>query len=140
MACGWKRLPLRRERGWPRWFLVAAVAAGCAAGGTGEIAAGGTAKVTVPAGREFVVSRDSSPSTGYKWRLAAPLDARVIELVRDEYQPGPESRLGAPGVQLWTFKAVGPGTATLILEYARPWETGVAPARRDEVTVTVESR
>lgn len=138
MTC---RVNVLRGRLTPVWqavLLSAALVAGCAAKGTTGIAASGTGTVTVPAGREFVVSRDANPTTGYQWRLGAPLDEQVVTLVRDEYQPAPSTRPGAPGVQLWTFKAVGAGTTTLIFEYVRPWETGVAPARRDTVTVRVE--
>ena len=125
---------------WQRLALMAVVVAGCAAQGTSGIAASGTGTITVPAGREFVISRDANPTTGYQWRLGTPPDAQVVTLVRDEYQPAPDPRPGAPGVQVWTFKAVGAGTTTLVFEYARPWETGVEPARRDTVTVRGEGQ
>jgi len=125
---------------WWRLAFVAVVAAGCAAKGTAGIAASAARTVTVPAGREFVITRDANPSTGYQWRLGAPVDERIVTLLHAEYQPAREPRPGAPGAQVWTFKAVGAGTTTLVFEYVRPWETGVAPARRDEVTVTVEGR
>lgn len=129
---------------WPQAPLAACIAAavaGCVlATGRGDVAPGATGTVTVAQGREFMITRDANPGTGYRWQLAAPPDERVVTLVRSEFTPGAPDRAGAPGVQVWTFRAVAPGETTLVFEYVRPWETGVPPARRDEVTVRVEQR
>jgi len=38
----------------------------------------------------------------------------------------PENKglVGAPGEEVWTFKALKKGTSTIALEYSRPWEGG----------------
>ena len=129
--------PRCRPSRWAPLLLVLGLA-GCASRGVAGIASGQTGTMSVPVGREFMITRDANPSTGYTWRLATPPDPAVLTLVRSEYAPSVQPRPGAPGAQVWTFKTVAPGKVTLVFEYVRPWETDVAPARRDEVTVEVK--
>jgi inhibitor of cysteine peptidase len=44
---------------------------------------------------------------------------------------------GAGGTELWTFKAVGAGKTTIALNYARPWEKDIPPAKSETFTVDV---
>src|SRR5450830_992518 len=48
---------------------------------------------------------------------------------------GPQT-VGGGGTDTFTFKAVGKGTTTISLAYARPWES-VPPAQTRTITVTV---
>jgi predicted secreted protein len=59
-----------------------------------------------------------------------------VELGSD-HQPGEGTGVGVPGQQLFRFQAVGKGTATIGLQYVRPWETSVPPAKTSEFTVNV---
>jgi inhibitor of cysteine peptidase len=45
--------------------------------------------------------------------------------------------VGSGGVYTFIFEAVAPGQGVLKLEYARPWEEGMAPIQTYSVTVTV---
>jgi predicted secreted protein len=47
--------------------------------------------------------------------------------------------VGAAGKELWTFDAVAPGWAEIRLEYRRPWEETIAPARLAAYSVDVRS-
>ena len=81
----------------------------------------------VDIGQEFTISLESNASTGYQWRLADTLDGGILMLVSSEYE-APETDLpGAPGRELWTFKAIGKGETNIPLEYIRPWEEDVPP-------------
>ncbi len=44
---------------------------------------------------------------------------------------------GCAETTTFRFEAVAPGEGTLRLEYRRPWETGVPPARTFEILVRV---
>jgi inhibitor of cysteine peptidase len=92
---------------------------------------------------EFTVDLPSNPTTGYSWQLAKPLDEDILELVSTEFEEkkpegeGEEGEIvGAPGVEKWTFKAIGEGSTEIDLEYVRPWETDEPP--EEEKTIEVE--
>jgi inhibitor of cysteine peptidase len=88
---------------------------------------------------QLTVALDANPTTGFQWQLAAPLDERVIKVVKHEYQGPDTSRMGAGGTDVWTFKAVGAGNTTIVLEYRRPWEKDVPAADRKTFPVLVRS-
>ena len=45
---------------------------------------------------------------------------------------------GAPGHQSFKFNAISTGNDTIDLEYRRPWEKGVAPAKTFGLIVSVK--
>jgi inhibitor of cysteine peptidase len=95
--------------------------------------------ITATVGREFNVTLASNPTTGYKWDLAKPLDAKLLQLVTNIYER-PETRLvGAGGREVWTFKAVDEGKTQIALKYVRPWETNVAPVRTTNFVVVISA-
>jgi inhibitor of cysteine peptidase len=85
----------------------------------------------------LVVSLRTTPGTGYGW-TPQPVDRNVLrqmgspEVVQDS-NPMP----GSPAAQVFRFAAAGTGSTTLTLDYARPWEKGVAPARTFSLKITV---
>ena len=79
--------------------------------------------VRVAASTPVVVRLAENPSTGFRWKLLAPLDARVLRLVSHRYEAPPKGApLGAAGVSVWRFSAAGRGTVRLRLGYLRSWE------------------
>ena len=110
--------------------------AGCSGGKPPEYSSS-TSPIEVKVGEKFVISLESNPTTGYQWQLAEPLNTSILELVGSEYK-APETKLvGAGGEERWTFKAVGEGETKIYLEYARPWEKDVAPAKSETFSVIV---
>jgi predicted secreted protein len=78
--------------------------------------------IEIPNGSRFSIELDSNPTTGYAWVFGTPLEENIIRLVRTDYI-NPESTLaGAGGAQVWVFKALQPGTTTVVLDYQRSWE------------------
>ncbi len=104
--------------------------------GTGE-ASSRSPRLEVQAGKEFSITLASNRTTGYQWQLAAPLDERILQLVGSEYVSPSVSRPGAGGTEVWTFRAVGRGSAEIVLQYLRPWEKGVTPAETAGYLVVV---
>jgi inhibitor of cysteine peptidase len=94
-------------------------------------------------GQVFQVTLAANHTTGYKWMLAKMPDAKVVKLVNSEYVPAkpqaPDGKapVGAGGEELWTFQAVGPGRAMIVLNYARPWEKDKKPAKSRSLEVEV---
>ncbi|MBN2385860.1 MAG: protease inhibitor I42 family protein [Anaerolineales bacterium] len=86
----------------------------------------------------IVIRLPANPSTGYTWEpqdLDSGLFAQTGEPVFTSDNP---DLLGSGGIQVLTFRALRPGTATLTLVHHRPWETDVAPLETFTVTVTVK--
>lgn len=90
-------------------------------------------------GSQFKVVIDSNPSTGYHWEIVGELDASVVELVSREYQSTSQPGLvGGGGVDIWTFKAVGPGETTITLGSYPPSNDATQPAQTEAFTVQVK--
>jgi len=63
----------------------------------------------------------------------------VLQQTGSEMQPAQaQGMVGAPGAQVWTFKALKKGATTVSLDYSRPWEGGEKGVWTFELTVTVK--
>ena len=94
--------------------------------------------VRVKLGQLLEVRLQMQAGTGYSW--AASGDGGNLEFI-DQTTLHPWD--GAPTVggsqtQMFIYRAIGPGEATLRFAYRRPWEGGVAPAKTVEQKVTIE--
>jgi len=95
--------------------------------------------ITVTSGQQFKITLASNRTTGYKWDLAKPLDAKLLALVTNEYvRPNPQL-IGGGGNEVWTFKAVSEGKTEIALKYIRPWETNVPPVRTTNFVVVISA-
>jgi predicted secreted protein len=90
-------------------------------------------KVSVANGTEFVVSLQSTPSTGYSW---TPADNDDVAFVSSRQIAG-GSQPGAAGTQELTFRATHQGMTTLKLAYDRSFEPDAPPAKTAQLAVTV---
>ena len=83
--------------------------------------------VTVRAGRTFTISLEGNPTTGYRWEVVE-YDEGLLKLTGEDYTSSSD-RIGAGGIQEFTFTASKPGTTEVKLVYRRPWEKDVEPLR-----------
>jgi inhibitor of cysteine peptidase len=96
---------------------------------------------------KFAIHLDSSPSAGYRWQLAQPLDELVVELVKTEYEMEEkkseeaegEGEMAIEGVETWTFEAVGEGDTEIHFEYVNTTEEDAAPEEEKTFKVKVHS-
>jgi inhibitor of cysteine peptidase len=88
-------------------------------------------------GEDIVITLQSNPTTGYGWRLAGPLNERIVKLTRRDFVPSRTDLAGAPGKEVWVFRAIGKGVTAIAFEYVRSWEKGVPPAQEESYTVRV---
>ncbi|MBQ0058575.1 MAG: protease inhibitor I42 family protein [Lachnospiraceae bacterium] len=109
--------------------LVLAVVAGC---GKKEVKEGVSFDKDV-----LTVVLAANPTTGYTWAASIDNEA-MLTFVSDSYETAPQSEgaVGVGGFTTMTFKAVGPGTATVTLTYGQQWEGGNKGETR-AVTVTI---
>ncbi|RIE05962.1 protease inhibitor I42 family protein [Candidatus Cryosericum terrychapinii] len=89
-------------------------------------------------GKTFTIALDANASTGYNWSQTTK-DTNVVAYVDNAYMATATDPqvVGGGGTDTFTFKAVGKGTTTITLAYARPWES-VPPAQTRTITVTVK--
>ncbi len=95
-------------------------------------------RVNVPPDTVFEIRLDTSPGTGFRWRVtaidpavAAPLGERLVPA-----QPAPAA--GAPEIQVFSFRAGRSGQTRIEIEYARSWEKGVPPAKTYHLNIEVK--
>ena len=89
--------------------------------------------VAVAVGEEFEIRLQGNPSAGYVWEPDSLPEG--IELTGSEsVSPGPESRPGDPGTQVFRFRSREPGEKSVGFVLGRPWESEVVD--RHQVTVT----
>jgi inhibitor of cysteine peptidase len=75
-------------------------------------------------GDEIVISLESNHSTLYRWHIAGNSDSSVLEYVSNEYVPPALPGPGRPGTDIWTFRALKPGSSTLSLESSAAGNVG----------------
>ena len=82
-------------------------------------------QINVAAGSTFTVTLCSNATTGFEWSESAQIsDTTVTQQTGHEFVAPETSLVGAPGKEVWTFKALKDGTSTISMEYSRPWEGG----------------
>jgi inhibitor of cysteine peptidase len=87
----------------------------------------------VATGNMFEVILDSNASTGYSW--VAHFDEDLLELIDQSYQVNSEL-IGAPGKEVFVFKALDTGRAQVDFSYQRPWENEPVKTETYRVTIT----
>lgn len=124
--------------------IIVAAVAGLLAGHPARAAEKTDLIIQAAAGEEFTISLDANRSTGFGWQLAKPLDETIVKSVVNDYQNAPknpdkEPLVGAPGKEVWTFKALKSGKTTIEFKYVRPWEKDKAPAETKSVPVVIKA-
>jgi predicted secreted protein len=73
--------------------------------------------VAVAMGGSVTLNLEADPSSGSEWTLTSEPDASIVQVDPPQFHPtGPESN--GPGVEVWRFRAVGPGSVSIELTYA----------------------
>lgn len=91
----------------------------------------------VPAGETFDIVIEANITTGYEWRLTEPLDESVVQFVAQEYVSEQSNTEGGGGHDIWTFRAVAPGTTEIVLGHYPP-DGSDSPQEITTFTVIVE--
>ena len=85
-------------------------------------------------GQILGIELESNPTTGYSWFVTSKTSNILMQQGDSQYVES-APRIGAGGIQLYSFKAVNKGKTDLVFEYKRPWETKSAEKYIVEVTV-----
>jgi inhibitor of cysteine peptidase len=106
-------------------------------GDTGDVFTENDTQISVDAGDRFTIELPSNPTTGYSWEIGESYDEAVVTFLGEHYESGDSDQVGAGGTEQLRFVAGSAGSTTVVLEYVRPWEEGVAPAQEATFDVTV---
>ena len=80
---------------------------------------------------------ESNPTTGYSWELSGDIDKGIVQEVGKYKYIRKSDLVGGGGKQVYRLKGQKKGVANLILEYKRPWEKGIPPAKTYKVKIIV---
>jgi inhibitor of cysteine peptidase len=96
--------------------------------------------INAKVGSQLVIELQSNRTTGYQWGLSGTPDPAVVKKISSKYvQPeNAQQRLGAGGVEDWTFEAVGKGSTKIDMVYTRSFEQQATPAQSFTFDVKVE--
>lgn len=93
-------------------------------------------KVKVKKDASFQVLLNANPTTGFDWRILS-YDSTIIEVKHKSFIKSDTQRMGAPGKQVFKFKAIAAGITDLRLIYVRPWERATSEADSFRVQIIV---
>jgi predicted secreted protein len=96
-------------------------------------------RIELDPGDTFTVNLCSNASTGFKWLDSANIsDQTIVRQIDHKFVAPAKAMPGAPGQQVWTFKAFRKGTAQITNEYSRPWPGGEKSAWKFALDVMVK--
>ena len=98
-----------------------------------------TQDVTLAVGNTLRVKLGSNYSTPYRWMIATKIgDSSIVKQTGHEFVQPTSDALGAPGMQVWTFTALKPGTTTISTSYSSFVGKDNKPACTYTANVTVQ--
>lgn len=97
-------------------------------------------EVELGVGGSLTVTLESNATTGFQWTEQAVISNQtVLEQVSHQFKaPADTGMVGAPGKEIWTFKALKKGKSTVSMEYSQAWEGGEKAAQTFDLTVVVK--
>jgi inhibitor of cysteine peptidase len=117
--------------------IVSAVACTDQLGAVDLTAGNNGASVEVTSGQVMNIKLESNVTTGYKWTLVDEPQPAIVRLLSSRYDAPVAGGVGAGGNEVWQFQAVGRGTTSLKLAYARSFEPNNPPAKEFALTINV---
>lgn len=94
-------------------------------------------QVTLNVSDTLIVRLSSNSSTGYSWTVGQNNSSLLARQGESQYNKGDTGLIGAPGTQVFTFKAVGSGGEALALLYQRPNTGGIQAAETFRMMVVI---
>ena len=97
-------------------------------------------EVEIAVDGSLTVTLESNATTGFQWDEASKIgDQTVLKQVEHQFiAPESTGMVGAPGKEVWTFRALKKGNSTISMEYSQPWEGGTKAGETFALTVVVK--
>ncbi|HSC84294.1 MAG TPA: protease inhibitor I42 family protein [Pseudomonas sp.] len=98
----------------------------------------GKCPMELHSGQTLTITLPSNPTTGFRW-VVADAAPGVLRSLGPEVYTTPEDAglVGSAGQSTWRYQAYQPGQARLLMQYQRPWEVEVAPAKTIDCKISV---
>lgn len=94
-------------------------------------------EIEIKQGDLFQVELESPGATGYLWQVE-DLDSTRLDLVHQTTRALlSDGRVGGPILSVFTFRTVSQGSATLTIDYYRPWEGRAKSEKTFSVKVNI---
>lgn len=84
--------------------------------------------------KEFGISLDSNPTTGYKWE--ASYDKAFLRLKADRFKRPAKALIGAGGTQTFVFLPIARGDTKIRFVYKRSWEKSIAREKTFSINIS----
>jgi inhibitor of cysteine peptidase len=98
-----------------------------------------TQNVTLAVGYTLKVQLGSNYSTPYRWTADARIgDSSIVQQTSHQFVKPSTDVYGAPGTEVWMFKALKPGTTTISTDYSSFVGKNSAPVCQYSAIVTVQ--
>jgi predicted secreted protein len=104
-----------------------------------------TNEILVPVDGTVTLTLCSNPTTGFQWEptVCCPLRSVILAEVDYKFMPPEETggtppAVGASGKEVWVYKGVNEGVATVSVDYRRPGQSGERGEWTYNLTVFVE--
>ena len=81
---------------------------------------------------EFKITLVCQCGTGFSWKLSDSSFNKNIQFLKQDFAPDKDSRPGSDGTQLFFFKAVKKGVASVRFVYVRPFIKEIPPNAKKE--------
>ena len=98
------------------------------------------AQVTLAVGQVLTLTLRSVPSDEFGWSLRRP-PGRAVEWIEGKRErdagDAPRTHRAIGGEYVMRFRALAPGTAEVVLDYQRAFQTPSPPMRSVKLTITV---
>jgi inhibitor of cysteine peptidase len=91
-------------------------------------------------GQTLTISLCSNRTTGFSWPEKALIgDPQVVEQAGYKWVPPQDKgKVGVPGTEVYTFKALQQGTSMISFGYSRPWQGGEQNVNTFKLNLTVK--
>lgn len=84
----------------------------------------------------FEITLDDDTSGELRWLFVEPPDETLLKIVSETFN-GPEGEEGGPGKRVWLFQAIADGETEFTIEFLRPWEEDVEPAKSPTFKIVI---
>jgi len=91
----------------------------------------------------FQIALDDDTSGELRWLFKEPPDDALLKIIKEDFDgpaADPEGGGGGPGSRTWLFQAIAAGETEITIEYLRPWEDGVPPAKTATYKIVVKEK
>jgi inhibitor of cysteine peptidase len=90
-------------------------------------------ELKVKLNKEFLISLESVPTTGYVWE--AKFDSEMVKLKDKSFKASEPLAIGGGGTEKFTFVPIGIGETEITMILKRPWEKEAAEDRTYRIKI-----